>query len=401
MTALALEPDAQVEVLPFLRQPEGEEVAIGRADGGEVLIVPGEVVEILDLLAAGHTLAQTRAVFQDRHGDEPDLAGLLTELEAHGLVRRRGTEPASTPLARDPFAWLTPARAAPLVSRPVLYGIAMLALAAACAAWADPGALPRFRDAYFPQHVTSLGPLVALLALVMVGLHESAHVIAARAAGVPCRLGVGNRLWLLVAETDMSGIWLVPRRARYLPFLAGPLVDLLGAALLVLFLFAARRELIQVSDTTLVLARALFVAYAFGLLWQCYFFVRTDFYYVIANALGCRNLMGDTEAWLRARLRAVMGRRDDASLERLPPHERHAVLAFAPIWLAGRVLALALLFGVQLPLAWRYAQAAGAALRAGTWRPLDDLLFVGTGVTFFAAGMWLWARELRNTWRQS
>jgi hypothetical protein len=53
--------------------------------------------------------------------------------------------------------------------------------------------------------------LFALTATV----HELAHLAAARSLGVPARIGLSTRLFYLVAQTDVSGIWAAPRRARY------------------------------------------------------------------------------------------------------------------------------------------------------------------------------------------
>ena len=57
-------------------------------------------------------------------------------------------------------------------------------------------------------------------------VHELAHLIAARAVGVNSRMGISHRLWYLVAETDLTGLWSVTRNQRYLPMLAGMIVDL-------------------------------------------------------------------------------------------------------------------------------------------------------------------------------
>ena len=49
-----------VEVFPFTRQPEGDEVVIGRPDIGVFLALPAEAVEILDDLAAGRSVGGFR-----------------------------------------------------------------------------------------------------------------------------------------------------------------------------------------------------------------------------------------------------------------------------------------------------------------------------------------------------
>jgi hypothetical protein len=249
--------------------------------------------------------------------------------------------------------------------------------------------------------LTTIGPALLAAIFVMVGVHELAHLVAARAAGVACRFGLGHRLWILVAETDMTGVWLVPRRARFLPFLAGPLADVVGASLALLLLFACRREWCSLPDGALTLVRAIFVAYVFALLWQCYFFVRTDFYYVFSNLLRCRNLMADTEAYLRGLLARVSSRFRPFPLGELPAHERLAVRLYAPVWLLGRGLAFGLLFFVQLPLLWSYLGAGLQAWHSPTWALSSpaSVLMALVMVSVPLAGLGLWMRSLNQSWR--
>ena len=55
-------PSSQVAVYPFTRQPEGEEIVIGRTDTGVFLSLPREAVEILDWLREGRTVAPAELV---------------------------------------------------------------------------------------------------------------------------------------------------------------------------------------------------------------------------------------------------------------------------------------------------------------------------------------------------
>src|SRR5215471_17865569 len=133
----------------------------------------------------------------------------------------------SAPLARKLCDW------------PVLLSGGVVTTAAAVACVSDPSVVPSPIDLVFEHDQFGLAVGVAITTLVTVFLHELAHLVAARAANVSSRMGIGTRLWVLVAETDMSGIWLASRRQRCLAFLAGAALDAVMASGLLLVVFAA------------------------------------------------------------------------------------------------------------------------------------------------------------------
>jgi putative peptide zinc metalloprotease protein len=366
--------DTVIAVRPFTRQPEGEDVIIGAPDSGVFLAIPPEAVEVLDQLQAGKSIGEVSDLYQKRHGEVPDLEDFLALLETKGLVR--STEASAAPAAgpgraseanprRYHFSSFPQPLARHIFAKPALTAYFLLVILAAAALCLDPSMLPRSRDLYFPDHraLTWILLLVAYYAALFV--HEFAHLVAARAVGVNSRIGLSHRLWVIVAETDLTGIWAVPRRERYLPLLAGMLADAVSAALLILAVFAQHRHWLALPPLAVRLAQAMILSYALNLLWQCFLFVRTDLYYVIANMFNCRNLLGDTEAYLRnqlARILPSVGRVNQAGI---PPAERRVIRGYSFIWVAGRIMAVSTLFLVTIPLGIRYFRNLAAAFHSG------------------------------------
>jgi putative peptide zinc metalloprotease protein len=185
-------PSSQVAVYPFTRQPEGEEIVIGRTDTGVFLSLPREAVEILDWLREGRTVAESQDLYKQRYGEVPDVEDLLTFLQEKGFVRPR------TPGAGVAAAASAPAAAAvrfhfanipvPLARRifgptALTIGAVVFALGVA-AAVLDPSLRPHRDALIFSEHRT-----LKTLALILVGyatvfLHEMGHLMAARAVGV-------------------------------------------------------------------------------------------------------------------------------------------------------------------------------------------------------------------------
>jgi putative peptide zinc metalloprotease protein len=281
-----------------------------------------------------------------------------------------------------------------LIAAGILIGLALLAIAS------DPSLIPGWQAYFFKENATLMILVLFGLDWVTLFIHEMAHLIAARSLGVSCQLGISNRLWVLVAETDMTGIWSVPRQQRYLPFLAGPLLDAVSASILILIFFLIERQSLKVNPQIYQLTQALLLNYLLGLLWQCYFFVRTDFYYVIANAFRCKNLLKDTEVYLRNQIARFSHRIRPINQSHIPKSERRVIRWYAILWVSGRAAALGSLLFITLPVLWHYCLRLLAVLSAGyPANPqafLDALLLLLLAVVPQSIGFCFWIRSIRT-----
>jgi putative peptide zinc metalloprotease protein len=413
---MSFPPEAHVEILLTVRRPEEDEMIVGRVDTGVFLVIPTEASLLLDELAAGRTVGEAQAAFLDRYGELPDMEEFLSLLAAKGLVEARApggagiaedvalagaaTAAAAAPAAqRFHFARLSERLARRLFSRASITLALALIAAALGAIVVDRGLLPGWHALYFREHLTAMTLLISGFYYASLLVHEIAHLIAARSVGVPSRLRIGHRLWVLVAETDMSGLWAVPRSQRYLPLLAGPLVDGASASLLVLALFGAHRAWWPLATPATALLRAFLLIYLLNLLWQGCLFVRTDLYYVLSNYFGCKNLLGDTEAWLASRCRRLLPFLAAREAPAIPERELRVVKAYTVIWFLGRVVALGALVFVYLPLALHYFsrlfEALTGGFRGGHDAFFDALVPAVLILGPLVAGSWLWLRSLK------
>jgi len=410
-------PQTLIEVFPFVRQIDGEEAVIGRPETAVFLVLPKEGLELLDDLAAGKTVGAAQALFHDRHGELPDMDEFLGYLESKGIVRPlsalgqeggapspgTATVPASTPArVRYHFAGIAESTAQRIFSRPFVSACCVV-IALGCAAVAlDRHVLPGWRALFFTRNLTLMSLLTMAFYYSVLFIHEMAHLLAARAIGVGSRLGISHRLWTLVAETDMSGLWGVPRQRRYLPLLAGPLIDATSAALLILVLFSQRRGWLAIPSGAIRLLPAMLLVYLLSLLWQCFFFVRTDFYFVIANFFNCKNLMGDTEAYLRNRFAPMLPFLRRTDLAHIPAREMRVIRAYSLVWIGGRLAAFSALIFIHIPLVLGYFGLVSSTLAAGYGMNarayLDALVMATLSVLPLLAGFWLWLRSLARSW---
>jgi hypothetical protein len=375
-------------------------VTIGHPSRRVFLAIPAEGLDILNSLAAGRTVAETVRAYVEKYAETPDIEDFLTVLAGQGFVGphadqggRAGIEPGPSPSGWS-LNWISSGLGRRVFAAPMLCAYGLVVGVALALIVKDPRLVPGPTVLIFPHHLAAL--TLALLAFVLVGLtvHELGHLVAARAAGASARIGISHRLWIAVAETDMTGVWLAPKRRRYLAFLAGPIIDAVSASLLVVLLWASRRGWVGLSPVLAELAAAVLFTYLMRLLWQCFFFVRTDFYYVLATALGCKSLLADTEVFIRnavGRLRRSPRTVDQSAI---PRREMQVVRAYSLIWLTGRAVALGSLVFVTLPVLGRYgAQVARVMAGAHSRYGVVDVLTVAVlGIGLQGAGLWMWIR---------
>jgi hypothetical protein len=404
-----------VTVHSFTRQMERDGVVIGRPDLGTFLSLPVEALEVLDDLARGLTVGQTQSAYFERHGETPDLEEFLGLLEDKGIVRQGvgegGGEPearrasASPPRAvRYHFTAVPQSLARKLFGRSAFAVYGALAACALLAVWLEPSIVPGRSAFYFADHRTLKAVAFALFVYGTLFVHEMYHLLAARAVGVSSRMGISHRLWYLVAETDLTGLWGVAKRQRYLPLLAGSLSDVVSASCLLILLFLQQRSILSLPPILRDLVRAGCFMYFMRLLWQTFLFVRTDFYYVIASLLECKNLLKDTEDFLRIVAARLLGRKPSLDQSAIPAAEQRIIRGYAVVWLAGRGLAFSTLFLVTLPVLWKYLVGLSGTLHAGySAQPGAFIDALVMGVIFLVpigAGFTLWIRSLTQQWRK-
>lgn len=395
-----------VSVRRFTRQPDGEDILIGNPENGTFLVVPVEAVEVLDYLAGGRTLQQASEFCREKYGEPLDIDDFLGIMEAKGFVATvesegKGSEGAAAPQA-SPLRYHFSDFPQPVAR--FLYGWAsllfclVLTLLAGAAMISDQSLVPRPADLVFPQYRVISFLAFVCLALGSLFLHELSHVVAARALGINSRLGIGHRMWFLVAEADLTGLWAVSKKQRYLPLLAGLITDVVSAAILVLLLYAQDVQWIHIPIFAIRVGKALVMSYWLRILWQFYVFVRTDIYFVITNYFDCRNLLSDTEDFLKNCIFRFIhsGRRIDQS--HIPAAERRVISVYSVLWLGGRVLALYVLFAVTIPVVYGYLHDLFNDYRAGVSANIDgfidSLLLSLFVVTTLSAGLFLWIRGM-------
>lgn len=399
MTAASIDGSSRFTLIPLTIQPEGEVFLVGNQQLGTFYQFPAEGVALLRQLQEGRSPADIRCLMSsDGIGEEIDLDDFLGTLIEIGFARP-GDEALAAVASSAPVRTLgfsvSRATAERFFSRGAvaLYGL-VVAVGLVCAVRFPVARL--HADAFFIEdNLAATLILLLVLSSAATGLHELGHMLAAAREGVASRLGIGTRLWNLVFEADLSGIFALPRARRYLPLLAGMLVDLLVVSVVTILITAL--SLVDAPVFAVALLQALVLQIAVTVAWQFNLFLRTDVYYLLSNWSGHPNLdgaardyiAGNVHRWTAGRF----GRRQSGQADGTSARYLRMVRCFVAVWILGRILALATLFLVVLPTLARYAERAWRTIQdpdVPVLRGLDAAIFAGLSMLLVAAGLTLW-----------
>ena len=354
--------DTTLTFHPLTLVPEGPDVIVGRPDIDRYVVFPPDGAELLRQLQRGCVTIEAERWYQQQYGEPVDMADFLATLRDLEFIRRPEDE---TPVdGRTAVAsagqWLGRAVFSPIAwtCYVALCGYALLLLLR------TPGLRPHHASLFWSPSLVLTQAGVMLGQLPCIFLHEAMHVLAGRRLGVRTRIGVGNRLHMLVFETHLDGLWGVPRSARYLPLLAGMLGDALCFAALTVLADVAGPAAFP-GNLLLALAYTTLLRVA----WQFYLFLETDVYYVFATAFGCVNLHRTVREYLANRIRRLARRPARWDEQRWHPRDRRVVRWYAVLFVAGYTLTIGVVVLVAVPVVARVS--AEIATRLATRSAFD------------------------------
>jgi putative peptide zinc metalloprotease protein len=382
---------SRVTFHPLSYQKDGDVYLVGRAESPTFIEIPEIGAQVMRLLMAGATLEEARDQL-DYDGQPPDVLDFVETLVACGLVAEVDGRPLSDapPPAAEPGRGLEVLRRLEqdhvrwLVSPPALVVHAAVLPSIAAILWLHPDAIPSRHDFFWIDWFSILVAGLVLTAWFFIFLHELGHVVAARAYGLRSRLSVGRRLYKAVAQTEIEGIWTLPRRSRIVVYLSGVTLNawIFLVALCLVTFWAA-----EVPEPLRRWLRLVLVFEWQASAWQLMFYMKTDGYYLIADVTRERNLMEDAQAYLRGRLSSLAGRRRRPAATERP---RRTVQVYAVFYVLGVAFAIIMLSVYVLPFmvesSYRAVQTLARGPSAGLARMADSVVILalfGFNVTVF------------------
>ena len=355
---------------------EYDGIMVGRPDIGSYALFPPEGAETLRMLDSGLTVPEVAAWYERTYHTSLDFDDFLEVIEDLGFVLAPDEEKPPEPRIR----WQRLGRG--VFSRPAMLGYVLLIGTAVVAMVRQPTLRPSYHNLFFTDQL-SLIPVILTAALVpAILLHESFHALAGRRLGLPSTLSIGRRLYYLVAETRLDSLLSVPRRQRYLPFLAGILADFILIS--VLTLLAA----VLPGGGVAGWLSGLFLAIAFTsvlrLIWQLMFYLETDLYFVFTTALRCADLQNAARFHIRTHLRRLLRRELPQPDIEWSDRDRLVARWYAPLLVLGYAFSLGSLAWAGLPAALHFWSLIADRFQ-GSNTPVEGIV---DAVVFIALTLW-------------
>jgi hypothetical protein len=373
--------------------PEGADVLVGRAETGSYAVLPRDGADLLRHLSSGMTVADAAAWYESSFGEPVDIDDFLESMTELGFVRPPDS-PAPAEAAPPRLQWLGKA----LFSVPawIVYGALVVSALIALVHYAD--LRPTSSQIYFTGSLVTVQVVLLAGQMPLAFLHEGYHVLAGQRIGLHSRLGVSNRYNYVVFETLNNGLLGVPKRKRFLPFLAGILIDVVVVSVLDLAAAALRH-----GDGTLPVAGRLCLALSYSVLarlgWQLLLHLRTDLYYVLSTALNCYDLHQASRSIFFNRLRRLTGRTAKLVDEtQWTDRDRRIGAWYGWLIVFGFTATILLAVFVTGPIAvtyvWRLAH--GVTAGTGTWHFWDSIASLTLFAVQFALPLVLARRKRRR-----
>lgn len=374
---------SRLELFPLRTSREADQYIVGRPEIGAYVAMSEVGFAVVEMLGASRTVEDVQAGLMARFGgEEVRLRSFLETLVAAGFVKsidgravpelRRRQRYHLTGWQRRHVAWLfsPPARVVYVALVAFALGIVML----------EPRYLPRPADIFVAPTYFATLLLVMPVSVIMIAKHELAHFAAAKFLGIEARFALSHRMYFPVVHTELTDLWLADKRQRYLVYVAGMASDVIVAAAVVVVMWLRDGGVLALPDPMYRACKLVVLVAAASVLWQFNLFLRTDVYYVFANFFDCKNLALDAKAYLKGRLRQLLGRGGVA-----PPggtgRESRGIRIYALIYVFGT--AACALIGVAYVLGVAYLVLSdwrSDALPAEwvAFRPIDKIAYLAS-----------------------
>jgi hypothetical protein len=350
----------RVTLYPLTFVEDGHEVVVGRPDTESYAVLAPDGAAVLRLLGEGTAPTEVAAWYARVYGEELDIAGFLAQVSELGFVRDGSDESdgSDEPEKRAAAKALRFQRTATVIfSRTGALVAAVLAAGATWSLVTRPETRPTPTHVFFTGYLVLIPLVMLAIELPLMCLHEWFHVLAGRRLGINSRVGIGRRLYFIVFQTTLTGVYSLPRNKRYLIFVAGMIADAMVLCSLVL-VGAATLDGPARLVGRIAVAAAYFTAIRF--VWQFLFFIETDMHHVLSTFLRVTDLRGLTSRALRSKLRR------EPLDPSVTPHERAILRWFVPVTLVGAVGTLGGGLATVIPLAVGYVRRVAEGVGTGT-----------------------------------
>lgn len=397
-----MEQDKCFYVPPLSIQEDGTGFVVGSDVLNDYFQFPKEAIQIIGLLKEGNSLDEIKKKILVDGAEQLDVDDFIELLVSIGFLYKKEEEYLDRLRSNNQHVEglsvsINQNTALKLTSTPFRIGYCLIVFYAMFLMFKDSTYAIDPMALVFDQNLTFSLVLLLFLYLTATMLHEFGHMVAAARIGARSTLHIGNRLWNIVLEADITDIMSQPQIQRYLPILAGIIMDFLTISLVCL----AIKYMVEnnMDPYYIQIAKALTLQIIITIIWQFNLFLKTDIYYLICTYFNYHNLDAEARKYLYDKIYSVsLGRFGKKNIGN-SYSKKKVLLIFSCIWVFGRIVALGFLFIVVIPTLLAYFMnfyRASQAEDIGLMKTLDLAMFFVICVSFFLAGLYKWIKQKRE-----
>ncbi|WP_433750530.1 hypothetical protein [Falsibacillus pallidus] len=373
-------------------QPEGEEFTIGDPVKNIFIRIPEEGAEVVRCMNGERTIQEVQDKLLHEFGFEVDVLDFADSLLDLNLIAKWDGEILTEEAAHE--NQMAQKLGMIFFGKPTLMVYGVLAAAAIVIGLASRLSFPIYQDAFVFESIGKSLLYFFLVSWVLTIIHEACHYIAASKEGVPVKFNLSIRWFWVVVEADMNGLWSLPKKNRYIPLLAGMIMDaVILSGVIIISERASGNEFLFGTCKMIMLIQT------YKLLWQFLIFVRTDVYYVIVTRLNAADLTGDALSFL---LRPV-SKKHKENYEHLSSSEKNFAKNYGWMYVMGLVIAIFIYCMYTIPGAvFAFKEAMGQILiykfnSVGFWDGMIPILIALFEAVLWGIGAYQTYARRRNT----
>jgi putative peptide zinc metalloprotease protein len=335
----------QLKLVPLEIRRDKKNYIVEDLVSGEFYEMPEICIEAIKMIQMDSSLEQIELHLQEKYPEEEvdllDFAGQLLELELVEEINGLRIESKRGKQHTQGFQWVSPKAGRFFFNKLTMKLYLALFIVSLTLFIVQPHLLPRYKDLFIFNLMVLNIPAWMIITIVLLLIHEFGHILAIRAYGLPTRLEIGHRLFLVVLETDLSSAWKLSSKDRNRLYFAGLCFDTLVLFIALVGQFSNTSFIFHGVLRFIVLDTFIRVSY------QLFVYMKTDLYYVIENSTGCYNLMENTQEFLKGCFK--LQTKVSATGEAVFDSERKTVHWYSIFYLAGVTLTIFLYLFFYIP----------------------------------------------------
>ncbi|MFS0820456.1 hypothetical protein [Bacillus sp. 1P02SD] len=254
--------------------------------------MPVVCIDAIELINNGLSLGEIEHLLKEKYPIEEvdllDFGNQLLDLDLVNMVDGTKVSVEKARIREDlGLTWISPKIGKIFFNRFTRFFYPLLLLVNIMLFFSHTNLFPRYQDLFVFDTMMFNILLYAGISMVLIFIHESGHVLAIRSFNLPTQLQIGNRLFFVVLETNLTKAWSLSSKDRNLLFLAGIYFD---SVILFITLILKMTHPFSSGLMNGIIGLITFDV-VIRIIYQCCIYMKTDLYYVFENNTGNYNLM--------------------------------------------------------------------------------------------------------------